>query len=196
MIAGNPNSFAIETVLTRAYERLSFRALGCFVIYLYGRRYGVYRPDATLLACSFEAVRNRIAHRGQHVAPFAEESSARDIAEAFYTAIYGEEDRRPMFLGIPTSEIRNIFQDKPSNCMWAPDGDAAFDDGSYVLQFDVDARVRLIGFKATPEFLIDISSVSDVWIPADDFYSLLQSWQEMFDTAWANLPKAAQEANG
>jgi hypothetical protein len=31
--------------------------------------------------------------------------------------------------------------------LWAPDGDAAFDDGSYILQFDVDERVRLIAFK-------------------------------------------------
>ncbi len=36
-----------------------------------------------------------------------------------------------------------------SKLMWAPDGDEAFDDGSYVLQIDSGSLVRLIGFKGT-----------------------------------------------
>jgi hypothetical protein len=56
MIVGDPSVFAIESEITRAYERLSFRALGYFVIYVCGRSYGVRAPDATMLACSFDAV--------------------------------------------------------------------------------------------------------------------------------------------
>lgn len=50
MIVGNPSTFAIESQITRAFERLSFRAPGSFTILVDGFRYGVYEPDATLLA--------------------------------------------------------------------------------------------------------------------------------------------------
>ena len=45
----------------------------------------------------------------------------------------------------------------------APDGDEAFDDGSYVLQFDVGDRVRLIAFKR-PDQLVDLASVRAVFL--------------------------------
>ena len=68
MITGNINTFAIESIITQAYERLSFRALGCFVIHIEGLRYGVYETDASMLACSYDEVKRRLADRGSHIA--------------------------------------------------------------------------------------------------------------------------------
>ena len=45
--------------------------------------------------------------------------------------------------------------------MWAPDGDEPFDDASYVLQFDVKDRVRLIAFKSSEGYLHDPATLSD-----------------------------------
>jgi hypothetical protein len=61
MMIGNPGIFAIESEISRAYERLGLRALGFFVLHVGGRRYGVYEPEATMLANSFDDVQERIA---------------------------------------------------------------------------------------------------------------------------------------
>jgi immunity protein 42 of polymorphic toxin system len=37
MIVGNPSIFAIESQITKAYESLSMRALGFFVVHIGGR---------------------------------------------------------------------------------------------------------------------------------------------------------------
>jgi hypothetical protein len=73
--------------------------------------------------------------------------------------------------------------------MWAPDGDAALDDGSYVLQFDVDDRVRVIAFRCRENFLHDPATLSDVWLSADGFYNVLQQWHDAFEAEWESLPK-------
>jgi len=73
VIVGNPAALALESGITEAYARLSFRALGFFVIHVGGRSYGVRSSDATMLACSFDQVKKRIVDRGGHTAAFATE---------------------------------------------------------------------------------------------------------------------------
>ena len=53
--------------------------------------------------------------------------------------------------------------------VWAPDGDEAFDDGSYVLQVESGDQVRLIAFVGTPDFLYDPSSLATFTCPAMNF---------------------------
>jgi hypothetical protein len=193
LIVGEPSVFAIESSITEAYERLSFRALGFFVIYVGGFCYGRRSADSTMLACSFDQVRSRIAMSGDHTAPFAVEPDAERIAEAFRNAIYGEEQRESYF-GIPLPEFSKMIYSR--RIVWAPDGDEAFDDGSYVLQFDIKDHVRLIAFKSTPYGPYDPSTIRDVRLAADDFYSLLRKWQYAFENEWAKLPKAAGPSQG
>lgn len=197
MIVGDPSILGIESRITRAYERLSFRALGFFVIHVGGRRYGVYKPDATMLACSFDAVQRRIADRGTHTASFATESDAGQIADAFRNAIYAE-DQEESYFGIPLAEFNRLFDRNSNDLIWAPDGDEAFDDGSYVLQFDVEDRVRLIAFKFDEGYHHDPATLSDVWLPADDFYRVLQQWLDTFEAERACMPKVSidRESNG
>jgi hypothetical protein len=189
VIIGNPSVFAIESGVTQAYERLSQRALGFFVIHVGGRRFGVYEPDATMMGCSFDTVERRIAERGTHTASFANESDGGMIADAFRSAVYAEEqDER--YLGIPLAEFRDLFYPVSSDLLWAPDGDEAFDDGSFVLQFDVEERVRLIAFRSGEGYVHNPATLSDVWLPADEFYRVLQQWHQAFYIEWAAMPKA------
>jgi hypothetical protein len=192
LITGNPSVVAIESRITRAFARMSFRALGFFVIHVGGKNYGVKSLDATLLANSFDEVERRIAMRGAHTAPFANESEAGKIADSFRNAIYAE-DQKESYFGIPLAEFVDVIQSK--RIVWAPDGDEAFDDGSYVLQFDIGDRVRLIGFNRSQNSGYDSATLSDVWLSGDDFYDVLQRWHDAFEAEWESMPKASEASS-
>src|SRR5882672_2282909 len=108
MTVGNPNIFAIESRISQAYERLSFRALGYFVIHVRGHTYGRRSPDSTMLACSFDAVERRIAERGKHIAPFAGESDAGRIASSVREAVYGGRAENTYF-GLSREEFCDLI---------------------------------------------------------------------------------------
>lgn len=189
MIIGNPAIFAIESEISIAYERLSFLALGFFAIHLGNKVYGNRSHNSTMLACSFGEIQQRIAQRGKHVAPFAADSHADKIADAFRHSIFADlQDNR--YFGIPAIKFSEYFSQNSTDCMWAPDGDEAFDDGSYILQFDINDRVRLIAFRCFEESIYhNPATLSDVWLPADDFYRILQQWHEKFELNWQESPK-------
>jgi hypothetical protein len=188
MTVGDPSRFAIESAITDAYERLSLLGLGFFVIHVGGRRYGVYSPDATMLACSLDTVEKRIAHRGKHTSPFATELDAGKIADAVRNAIYANEDERDeSYFGVSRPEFEDLI--RSNHILWAPDGDEAFDDGSFVLQFDVMDRVRLVAFTSGENYLHDPPTLRDVWLPAEEFYDVLQRWRKAFLAEWATMRK-------
>lgn len=179
---GNPSVLAIESVITEAYESPGQRALGFFVIELGGKAYGVRSPDATLLACSLDAIRRRIERRGRHFSEFGAEADAFELVDAFRAATYSESRQGEVFFGMSADELRIAFCS--NEIVWAPDGDAAFDDGSHVLQFDAGDSVRLIGFKNADDDEAIASTVAEVWMTGDDYYGLLEKWQGAFETAW------------
>jgi hypothetical protein len=190
-MVGDPSVLAVESRITRAYERLSFRAIGYFVIHVGGRRYGVQLPEASMLVCSFDSVARRIARRGEHAAPFASGRDAGLIADAVRRALYADGEERELFFGIPRAEFSELIYSK--DIVWAPDGDEAFDDHSCVLQFDVRDRVRLIAFKSSEaDYSHDHTTLTDVWLPADDFYKALQNWHDAFEDEWTAMPKVAE----
>lgn len=180
MIIGNPLVFAIESNISQPYRQLSQRALGFFIIHVGGRSYGIRSPEASLLACSFDAVQQRIAQRGMHT--FLFNADAASIADAFCAATYDEDRQDESFFGLSCTEFRDSVV--ASQIIWAPDGDSAFDDGSHVLQIDQDTRVRLIAFKnmACKEDII--ATLSEVWVDVNEFYEILAKWQEEFEKQW------------
>lgn len=197
MIAGDSSLFAIESGITKAYERLGLRAWGFFVIHIGGRSYGVRDPEATLLACSFDAVVERLARRGTHTAPFATEPDGGKIADAFREAEYAPAQRDKMFWGLSRTEFSEFF--RSDRLLWAPDGDEAFDDSSFVLHFDVGDRVRLIAFRLRPwkeDYRHDPASLRDVWLEADAFYRILELWRVRFEAEWRATPKIPQVDDG
>jgi hypothetical protein len=185
MIAGQTSLFAIESEITQAFEKPSLRGLGFFVIHVTGRCYGIKSPGNTMLAVSFDEVGRRIFGRGTHKAPFAEAGAAA-IANAYTRAVYLDHGVGDTYFGMSEAQYAETI--RSSRLVWAPDGDEAFDDSSYVLQFDVDDRVRLIAFKR-PDGLVDPASVQEAWLPADIFYGILREWRESFMSEWESLPK-------
>ena len=186
MVVGDPQTLAIESGINSVYEQLSQRALGFFVIHVGGRTYGVRSPEATLLACSFDAVKRRIAQRGKHSAPFASEPVASTLVDAVRAVMYDESRQREHFFGTSADELRNVLISQ--ELVWAPDGDAAFDDGSHVLQFDRGDKVRLVAFKNVDGLDVG-STLSEIWLDVDEFYGVLDQWQRKFEADWAKALK-------
>jgi hypothetical protein len=163
------------------------RALGCFVIHVGGNRYGVYESNAALLGNSLDDVERRIAQRGLHSAPFAQEPEPGRIADAFRDAIYGDAPKHEYF-GVPRDQFCDLIYS--GDLLWAPDGhDEAFDDGSYIIQFDIGDHVRLIAFKCGEDWLHDPQTLRDVSISADDYYQILRQWRDASEIELAALPK-------
>jgi hypothetical protein len=185
MIVGNPDIFAIESEISYAYARLSQLALGYFVLHVGGRCYGVKAHDATMLGVAFDQVEKRIAARGGHDAGVLSSADADEIAVGFRREVYMDEDRSGRYLGMSSTELTDRFSSH--HLRWI--GDEEFDDSSYIFQFDVENRVRLLAFCSEETSLVDAGSLRDVWIEADDFYGVLQEWHRRFEEEWASLPK-------
>ncbi|MBK8913135.1 MAG: hypothetical protein IPM64_00795 [Phycisphaerales bacterium] len=188
IVSGDRETFAIECTLTYAYERLGARALGMFVVHVGGLCFGVREPLATLLACAFDEVERRLATRGTHLADLSEHPDAAEIAAAFRGACY---DMAPAdaYLGVPTQRIHESFHSGRIAYL-STVSDEAFDDGSYVLQFDVRDQVRVIAFRLNSEGRIAAETVRDVWLDADTFYGVLQQWRDSFLDTWRAMPKS------
>lgn len=183
MIVGDTSTFAIESSITQPLERLGARALGFFVIHVGGHCYGVRSPEATLLACSLDAVQRRIVKKGKHCVSFSAEVDASKVVDAFRAATYDQDRQDEIFFGMTSKELRHALIS--NEIVWAPDGDAAFDDGGHVLQFDLGDRVRLIAFK-NADYQEEIArTLTEVWISADLFYEVLAQWQSKFEAEWA-----------
>jgi hypothetical protein len=190
MIVGDPNLFAIESEITLAYDQLSQRALGFFAIHVMGRCYGVRNPDATMLACSFDEVGRRIARRGNHHPSFAMDATAENIAYSFRRAIYDETEEGELFFGMSVRQFTNaIFS---NGLEWTAGCDEAFDDSSYVLQFEDENQVRLVAFTGTPDLRYDSASLRDVSLSPDAFYGILQEWHDRFKNEWSSWPKVSE----
>jgi hypothetical protein len=178
MIFGNPSAFAIETEISQVFPSLSLRALGYFVIYLKNKCYGVRSLDATMLACTFDEIYNRISLRGKHKAPFSSEKESRKIAESINFALYADNQEEKSFFNLTHSEFCSIVHG--NKIIWAPDGDEAFDDDSFVFQFDINESVRLIACRFKDDFSCDTDSLADITIKADEYYDILQRWHDWF----------------
>jgi len=185
MTVGDTSTFALESAITQAFETPSWRGLGYFVIHVGGESYGIRSSGQSMLACSFDEVGRRITQRGAHRAPFAE-AAAIDIANAYISSVYLDNKEEQKYFNLSEAEFtKTLFA---NSLVWAPDGDEAFDDGSYVLQFDVSDRVRLIAFKR-PDSEVDPASLREIWLSSDVFYDILREWKGAFLDEWKLLPK-------
>jgi len=190
MIVGDPNTFAIESEITLAYDRPNQLALGSFLIHVLGRCFGVREPDATMLADPFNEVGKRIAKRGSHNPAFPMTEAVANIAYSFRRAFYDESEEGELLLGMPIRQFTDAFSS--NRLEWTAYCDEAFDDGSYVLQFEDQNQVRLLAFTGTPDFRYDPASLRDVRLSADTFYGILQEWHDRFKKEWSSKPKVSE----
>lgn len=182
MVIGDPALFAIESHIEQVFPERSSMALGYFNIHLLNFRYGVHDRQATLLACSYDEVGRRIELRGLHAAPFATEADSSALASAFRDACYSVKEGRSDYLGLSRDEFVRVVDG--NHLLWAPDGDEAFDDSSYVLQFDVDNKVRLVGMRCRTGHSFEPDTLRDVIVPGDEYYGLLAQWRSEFEREW------------
>ncbi|WP_217576988.1 Imm42 family immunity protein [Mesorhizobium sp. GbtcB19] len=184
MIVGDPSSFAIESGITQAFANPGQFALGYFIIHIRAKMHGVKEPDASLLACSVDAVSDRLRRRGTHQAANLSAFDATEIAQAYLDAFYRETARADYF-GLSHGEFSQAL--RRNSIVWAPDGDEAFDDGSHVLQFDVGSGVRLIGLVDTGSESDLAASIVEERVDADVFYDTLSRWSSLFAAERAAL---------
>ncbi len=183
-LSGSSNSFAIQWQIAKAHKQPSLMGLGHFCILLHGKKFGVDRPDATMLACSYDSVARRLKSRGQHEAPFAEENS-NDIVSAVVSSYYHNVEPSTLYLGLEAAELNTLVRQR--ELLWAPDGDEAFDDGGHVLHFDVGEKVRLLGFINHDDNREIFASISDITIESDTFYHILEKWLTDFQSVRESL---------
>lgn len=191
MIIGDPERFAIESLISIAYKEPGAMALGFFVIHIGGVCYGVRKPDATLLACSLDVVERRISRRGSHITSAVRPGTdAGLIANAFRFAVYAPDAQRESFFGSLGSDLADELSSWNRDLVWAPDGDEAFDDGSFILHFDVGDMVRLVGFKSNKGgYEFEPTTLREVWLTASEFYDTARLWRDNFRQAWEAAPK-------
>ncbi|WP_186391328.1 MULTISPECIES: Imm42 family immunity protein [unclassified Pannonibacter] len=181
-IVGDPAVFAIECHIEKTFDRLSQRALGYYVIHIAGYSYGVREPEATLLGCSFDQISNRLKCRGRHVSALLAEKPAVELAHLVHAALYEERGPDAAYdLSLLDPVRTELFNQE---LVLAPDGDAAFDDGSHILQFDVGSTVRLVAFKNPCDAIPEIHSISGITIAEASFYEILGAWRDKFEMVW------------
>ncbi|WP_455296758.1 Imm42 family immunity protein [Brucella pituitosa] len=182
MIVGNRKKFAIESNIKLAYAKKSLLALGFFVVYVNGKRYGVRKDDATMLANSYDSIIERIKKRGSHVVESLNNESAQKIAEAYRDAFY-EDDSSKKYFGWDGNSFQDVLIEK--GIVLAPDGDAAFDDGGHVLHFDEpNSKTRLIAFFNEENRSDLMSSVQEIYLEESVFYEILEQWAHLFISEW------------
>jgi len=155
MLFGDRSIFAIDCEIASRYP--PHQALGKFVVYLAGCRFGVDEPDASMLGNSIDAIGQRLLNRGRHTRRPFDATPAVEIANAYLGGVYRGDGGEHVDW---------------STIVWVPDGDEAFDDGSHILQMDTGASVRLIGFKNMGDALSTDDVVELTMLP-DAFYSVL-----------------------
>jgi hypothetical protein len=189
MIIGNPASFAIESEITQAYKDPGKLGLGFFIVHIGGRQYGVRAPDATLLALAFDSSNDHLARRGTRVAPFSSYKNGKELFDALAAACYSEDDRF-VFQGHSLDELSELLL---RNKLRWHDPDEAFDDGTAIYHFDVGDRVRLLATNGgdPTSWRHNSETFSDVWLPADEFYGVIKTWQDCFVNEWERADKTA-----
>ncbi len=178
MIFGNPRNFAIECNVDKFYISRGFFASGSFMYHISGTKFGVAEPEATFLASTYDSVVKRITERGQHFFASHADVSAVHLLQMANRAIYEETGHDELFLGFEKSIfISHVYE---RSIVMAPDGDAGFDDGSFIVQVDKVDSVCVAGTKSGPNALdIDIASIT---VGADYFYQTLADWKTAVET--------------
>ncbi|MGB7815670.1 MAG: Imm42 family immunity protein [Methylotenera sp.] len=176
IVVGEPNLFAIESCVSEFYKEKGQLAIGYFIVYVGGLCYGIKSPDATLLACSFYQIDDILKKRTNYTSLFSD-VDAQVLADMYLAAIYAENSDDSLYFGKSAQEIKQMLYE--SDVIWAPDGDAAFDDGSHILLFNFNHMVRLIAFKNSESY--KATNLQELLIPSDSFYDILDGWKSQFE---------------
>jgi len=187
ILIGDKRRFAIETGFAPQSGRKIATVYGLFRIWIDGLGYGIDQEDATCLANSYEWLKYRLDNRGTFVGVDWSNKSVQEILGSARYEIYGR-------IGA-TAESCEPFR----RLMMAPDGDEAFDDGSTIIQFDVNNVVRLVAGRTSAMNSVEAldratyrdeysrllrwepGTLRDITFDADVFYDTIRQWLSAFE---------------
>ena len=181
MLVGDVTRFAIETEISEIYASEPRDAAGYFILHVSRRCFGVNRPDATGMRFPLWYTQDRIRERGSHVLPGSEGLDAVFLIDIYLEVLW--ETPRLLPRAAPSLSEQDLAR-RFDSCVML--GDEAFDDGSYVFQIDVGDRARIIAcMNAATE---KDRCVSEIWMPSDEFYNILDEWQRRFEHELRTTP--------
>jgi hypothetical protein len=175
------DTFGIVYEYEQFFEQKSFLALARFGYCVKSEVFGC--RTTSMMGCTLDAVERAIARRGEHLASCSAWRSAFMIAAMYRNHVYGDETMQVEDISDYAACLHEIHT---NDVVLAPDGDEAFDCGSYVLIFDVDAAVRVIAFQTEGSgsaFFLP-ANLQEVWVPADHFYGVLDEWRIDLRRRW------------
>lgn len=166
MIFGNKDFFAIEVEVNNVFHD-EFIGEGKFIIYINNKSYGVHSPYATMFFCIMEQICYFINNK-VNVNNIFKDYSYKDISKCYYNQNYSD---------IILNEYSKEFLKQTKQLItWAPE--AAFDDGSYLIQIDDDELTRLIAFKSYSNGSIcsvEEGTETEIILDRHEYIKILQS---------------------
>ena len=173
MVLGNTNRFAIEVNVNNLFHD-EYIGEGNFIVHINNFSYGLREEYATVYLCIIDILKNfHLEFKNTDLG--LEKFSKNEIAMYHYMQKYGEVDS--------TEYDKFLLQKTQHLTEWLPE--SAFDDGSHVLHFDVDEKVRLIGYKSCSideHFCVEESSVNEIFIPRIEFAEILRLTYEYLES--------------
>jgi len=185
MLIGDTSRFAIESRMRLAYRERSMLGEGRFGFHVAGKKFGLIDHKETALACALDLIKERLASRGNHLAPFAVTHTAAEIAVGVMGAIYELDTESNTYCGLSCQAFKEAVS------LIAPgSADEAFDDGSRILHFDVPGGVRVIAYRPLRgAYRHDPSTLAECVVPSQEFYGILEKWIADFEDEWQAAPK-------
>ena len=177
---GVPGIFSLETEIpniSNIVVNSSWVANGKLLVGVNDLIFGVDEDEASGLACSYDEICKRVMRKGFFVNELVLKYSAIRIVLARQIVEFGLE--LESYTDPDAFLICELLYSNDNN--WIPDGDAAFDDGSVIIHFDRGDQVYLIAFKASSELADIQSTLTELTIPATQFYSTLEAWRDKFE---------------
>lgn len=183
MIEIDAGEFGIRTHIEEVFTKPHVMAMGSHRFRVGSNWYGCAEPDATLLGCSRDAIVERLQQRGRRVSDGLGDQDPAMVMQAWLVSEYGRDI-------VPWAPINGMDRERLNKAIhfnyvrMAPDGDAAFDDGSQILQFDVGETVLIVACRIGGEAGWPVAKdLSVARLPAGAFYSALEEWLRAFDAA-------------
>lgn len=164
MIFGSKAIFAIEVEVNNCFYD-KFIGEGKFLVYIYDTAYGLDKNYATTFLCIMDDLR-KFSQNSSNVDVDLSNYTAYEIAMCYYCQNYSEQD-----LSMYSDDL--LRKSKKLE-VWAPE--AAFDDGSYLIQFDNNGKTRLVAFKSCSKegiCTVKKKSVSEITLDSNEFKKIL-----------------------
>ncbi len=176
---GRSDYFSINCYIHDIADSKSASVFGCFFLYINGIRYGKCAPEVTYLDLSYDGIVERLQWRGRNRCTVLEDADLQTVLSMHRTCMWPAADGGE-WRGMPMERVaRQVVN---SGVILAPDGDAAFGDGSQVYQVDLDdGQVDLFAFKHRDDPAAEFADQTSLRLSSNGFYDALEEFALWFE---------------